>query len=57
MGYLVEVRPSAINIKAVEILGDFRGSVATLELRRNLAIASAKLDRHRAEQTKYEAME
>ena len=33
------------------------GSVATLELRRSLAIASAKLDRHRAEQTKYEAME
>ena len=33
------------------------GSVATLELRRNLAIASAKLDRHRAEQTKNEAME
>src|SRR5271166_4627964 len=33
------------------------GSVATLELRRSLAIASAKLDRHRAEQTKNEAME
>jgi hypothetical protein len=33
------------------------GSVATLELRRNLAIAFAKLDRHRAEQTKNEAME
>jgi hypothetical protein len=35
----------------------FAGSVATLELRRRLAIASAKLDRHRAEQTKNEAME
>jgi hypothetical protein len=34
-----------------------QGSVATLELRRSLAIASAKLDRHRAEQTKNEAME
>ena len=33
------------------------GSVATLELRRSLAIASAKLDRRRAEQTKNEAME
>jgi hypothetical protein len=33
------------------------GSVATLELRRSLAIACAKLDRHRAEQTKNEAME
>jgi zeaxanthin glucosyltransferase len=32
------------------------GSVATLELRRSLAIASAKLDPHRAEQTKNEAM-
>jgi hypothetical protein len=32
------------------------GSVATLELRRNLAIAYAKLDRYRAEQTKNEAM-
>ena len=30
----------------------YEGSVATLELRRSLAIASAKLDRHRAEQTK-----
>ena len=37
--------------------GGLEGSVATLELRRNLAIASAKLDRHRAEQTKNEAME
>jgi hypothetical protein len=34
-----------------------KGSVATLELRRSLAIASAKLDRHRAEQAKNEAME
>src|SRR5271166_27489 len=34
-----------------------QGSVATLELRRSLVIASAKLDRHRAEQTKNEAME
>ena len=33
------------------------GSVATLELRRNLAIASAKLDRHLVEQTKNEAVE
>ena len=33
------------------------GSVATLELRRSLAIACAKLDHHRAEQTKNEAME
>jgi hypothetical protein len=33
------------------------GSVATLELRRSLAIASAKLDRHRAEQIENEAME
>src|SRR5208283_193323 len=32
-----------------------KGSVATLELRRSLAIASAKLDRHGAEQTKNEA--
>ena len=37
--------------------GNQYGSVATLELRRSLAIASAKLDRHRAEQTKNEAME
>jgi hypothetical protein len=37
--------------------GPSEGSVATLELRRSLAIASAKLDRHRAEQTKNEAME
>ena len=37
--------------------GRLWGSVATLELRRSLAIASAKLDRHRAEQTKNEAME
>ena len=37
--------------------GGICGSVATLELMRNLAIASAKLDRHRAEQTKNEAME
>jgi len=36
---------------------EMTGSVATLELRRSLAIASAKLDRDRAEQTKYEAME
>ena len=33
------------------------GSVATLELRRSLAIVSAKLDYRRAEQTKNEAME
>ena len=37
--------------------GSMGGSVATLELRRSWAIASAKLDRHRAEQTKNEAME
>jgi bifunctional non-homologous end joining protein LigD len=33
------------------------GSVASLELRRSLAIASAKLDRHRAEQIENEAMQ
>ena len=33
------------------------GSVATLELRRSLAIASAKLDRHRAEQAENEAVQ
>ena len=35
----------------------YGGSVASLELRRSLAIASAKLDRHRAEQIENEAME
>jgi Flp pilus assembly protein TadD len=39
------------------VIGLKNGSVATLELRRSLAIASAKLDRHRAEQTENEAME
>jgi hypothetical protein len=33
------------------------GSVATLELRRSLAIASAKLDRHCAEQAENEAVQ
>ena len=37
--------------------GSLKGSVASLELRRSLAIASAKLDRHRAEQIENEAME
>ena len=37
--------------------GDFKGSVATLELRRSVAIASAKLDRHRAEQAENEAVQ
>ena len=34
-----------------------KGSVASLELRRSLAIASAKLDRHRAEQAENEAVQ
>src|SRR6516225_7546985 len=39
------------------VCGLFKGSVATLELRRSLAIASAKLDRHRAEQAENEAVQ
>jgi hypothetical protein len=35
---------------------DADGSVATLELRRSLAIASAKLDHHRSEQAENEAV-
>ena len=36
---------------------DPNGSVATLELRRSVVIASAKLDRHRAEQAENEAVQ
>src|SRR6516164_1338518 len=39
------------------VCGLFKGSVATLELRRSLAIASAKLDRHRGEQAENEAVQ
>jgi hypothetical protein len=49
---LLELEPG---VSSAEV--EAEGSVATLELRRSLAIASAKLDRHRAEQTKNEAME
>jgi len=60
-----QLTPQSEQVKAVLAKGElsdshapcFEGSVATLELRRSLAIASAKLDRHRAEQTKNEAME
>ena len=55
--YAVPHMQSGTIINIASISGITAGSVATLELRRSLAIAFAKLDRHRAEQTKNEAME
>jgi hypothetical protein len=41
----------------VGIVGLLLGASGAIELKRSLAIACAKLDRHRAEQTKNVAME
>jgi hypothetical protein len=52
-----EICAASIASRTSFAAGMMNGSVATLELRRSLAITSAKLDRHRAEQAKNEAME